>query len=448
MAGSLMEAATTLFRSNVRTRGDRVWVDALEIDDDCAIRLVRDRERAGDDPTKLIVDAIEIGVRVLDREQAGANAEFVRAEFERAARELETEFVQRARKVAERLDAKVDEAFGADDGQVAKVLARHFGEDSTSAVQNQVREIVGEVMTKSRADLVRQFSSADSSNPLSDFKSMAQAMMRQAADRQAEQLTAMTNRIDEMRLEIGGLRAERQKLEEVAAERDKGTAKGRTFEEQVHEAIDRLALAQGDGCDAVGDLLEGTRRTGDILVAVGAACGPARGRIVFEAKTTRLSQPKALEELDRALTVRSADYAILVVPTEADVPARMTPLREYNGDKLVVALDPPTAGQLPGEGSQLALAVGYSLARARVLMARTSEATERVDCAAVRETCERAVAAMEDVRRIKQQLTGARTQIDKAGEIVEAMAARVRAHIVEIDALIDGGAAAAQRAML
>lgn len=81
-------------------------------------------------------------------------------------------------------------------------------------------------------------------------------------------------------------------------------------------------------------------------------------------------------------------------------------------------------------------------------MARTSEATERVDCAAVRETCERAVAAMEDVRRIKQQLTGARTQIDKAGEIVEAMAARVRAHIAEIDALIDGGATAAQRAVL
>jgi hypothetical protein len=448
MAGSPMEAARTLFHSNVRTRGDRVWIDGLQLDDDCAVRLVRDRERAGEDPTKLIVDAVEIGVRVLDREQAGANAEFVRAEFERAARELETEFVQRAKKVAERLDQKVDEAFRADDGQVAKVLARHFGEDSTSAVQNQVRAIVGEVMTQSRADLVRQFSSADASNPLSDFKSMAQAMMRQAADRQSEQLTAMTHRIDEMRLEIGGLRAERQKLEEVAAEREKGTAKGRTFEEQVHDAIDRLALAQGDGCDAVGDLLEGTRRTGDIVVSVGAACGPGRGRIVFEAKSSRLSQPKALEELDRALSVRSADYAILVVPGEADVPARMTPLREYNGDKLVVALDPPAAGELPGEGAQLALQVGYSLARARVLMARSGEATERVDYAAVKETCERAVTAMEEVRRIKQQLTGARTQIDKAGEIVEAMATRVRGHLTEIAGLVDGAVDHHQAALL
>ena len=81
-------------------------------------------------------------------------------------------------------------------------------------------------------------------------------------------------------------------------------------------------------------------------------------------------------------------------------------------------------------------------------MARSGEATERVDCAAIKETCERAVAAMEEVRRIKQQLTGARTQIDKAGEIVEAMAGRVRAHIAEIDGLVDGAAAAAQTALL
>ena len=429
-----MEAARPLRPAQVRTRGEILLVDGVQVGDECAVRLVRERERTGQDPTKLVVDAIEIGARVLDREQAGANAEFVRAEFERAARELDTEFVDRARRVAERLDAKVDEAFGADDGQLARVMARHFGEGSTGAVQNQVREIVGEAMARSREDLVRQFSSADASNPLSDFKSMAASMMRQAADRQAEQLSAMTSRLEEMRLQISDLRAEREKLAEVAAEHSRGTAKGRTFEQLVHEAVDRLALAQGDGCEAVGDQLEGTRKTGDVVVVIGGAAGPGRGRIVFEAKHSQLSRPKALEELDRAIGVRCADYGILVVPSESEVPARTVPLREYNGDKLIVALDP--AG---GDAPPLALQVAYSLARARVLMARVAGAGEQIDGLAIRETCERAVAAMEDVRRMKVQLTGARTQIDKAGEIAESMTTRVRQYLGEIDALVAAG---------
>jgi hypothetical protein len=311
------------------------------------------------------------------------------------------------------------------------VLERHFGEGSSAAVQNQVKAVVGEVMTKSREDLVRQFSSADGSNPLADFKAMAAAMMKQGADRQSEQLLAMTRRLEEMRVEVASLRGEREGIEQLEAERERGTAKGRSYEELVFEAVDRIALAQGDAGEAVGDLAEGTRKTGDIVVGIDGCAGPARGRIVFEAKDRQLSRPKALEELDRALRVRSADYAILVVPSEDEVPARLQPLREYNGDKLIVAYDPDDA-------SPLALQVAYSLARARVLMSRG--ATEGVDVAAISDTVARAVAAMEDVRRVKQQLTGARTQIDKAAEVVETMAARVRDHLAEIEALTRVGA--------
>ena len=94
-----MEAATPLRKAHVRTLGDRVVADGLVIDDECAVRLVREREEAGDDAAKAVIDAIEIGARVLDREQAGANAEFVRAEFERAARELEVGFSERVPRV-------------------------------------------------------------------------------------------------------------------------------------------------------------------------------------------------------------------------------------------------------------------------------------------------------------------------------------------------------------
>src|SRR3954465_9781358 len=141
-----------------------------------------------------------------------------------------------------------------------------------------------------------------------------------------------------------------------------------------------------------------------------------------------MTRPKALEELDAAKAERGADYAVLVVSSEEKVPAKMQPLREYNGDKLIVAYDP--------EEGPLGLQAAYALARARVLMVRGGE--DEIDASAVRDTVERAVGAMEDVRRVKQQLTGAKTQIDKAAATVEAMAARVRAHLAEIDELLTG----------
>src|SRR3954447_16835913 len=71
-----MEAATPLRKPHVRTVGDRLVVDGLVVDDDAAVRLVREREEAGADTERVITDAIEIGARVLDREQAAADPGF------------------------------------------------------------------------------------------------------------------------------------------------------------------------------------------------------------------------------------------------------------------------------------------------------------------------------------------------------------------------------------
>jgi hypothetical protein len=44
--------------------------------------------------------------------------------------------------------------------------------------------------------------------------------------------------------------------------------------------------------------------------------------------------------------------------------------------------------------------------------------------------------AMEEVRKVKSSLTGAKTQIDRAGALVEAMSDRVREHLRAIDELV------------
>jgi hypothetical protein len=418
-----MEAATPLPLARVHVVNGRLAIDWLTIDDETTVRLARERG----DAERFVVEAIEIGARVLDREQTGANAEFVRSEFEKTARALDGEFVERARKVAERLDAKVDEVFGPEHGHVTRALAKHFGDESSVAVQNRVKALLADVSVQMREDLRRQFSADSASNPLHGFQTAHLAATRQIAGQQSEQMRAMNEKLERMNLEIAQLRAEKEKLVELAAVEEKGTAKGRTYEEAVADALETIASARGDDCDAVGDLRGEGGRKGDIVVAIDACSGPARGKIVFEAKNSQLSKNKALAELDGALETRGADYAVLVVPSESRLPARTHPLREFNGDKLFVTFD-------PDDGSTLALEVAYGLARARVLMARTGDGG--IDATALQVEVERAQGAMEDVRRIKSQLTNATTGIETAREILDAMAAGVRGNLAAIEGLL------------
>ena len=401
-------------------------IDGLVVDDECTVRLVSTREEHGDDPVKTVRDAVEIGARVLDREQAGANAEFVKAEFEKAAVDLNSQFTDRARQVAEYFNERVEEVFGPENGHLHRELEKLFSDGSTASVQNRVRELVQETLARSREDLMKQFSSADGANPLAEFKAGIIRTLTAAEERQHETQQRTLRQMAELEKQLQALRLEKEKLEEVEAERERGTAKGRTFEEAVAEAVDGIAVAQGDVAEAVGDITEAGGKVGDVVVAIDACNGPARGRIVIEAKDRRLSGPKALSEMDQAMAERSADFAVLVVPTEAEVPAKMQPLREYNGDKLILALDP--------EGGALALELGYRLARARVLMKRSD--ADGIDAGSVHDAAERALAALAEERKVKQQLTAAKTNIDKAYDGVDGMTARVRGLLEEIDALV------------
>ena len=132
-----MEAATPLRQPHVRVLGDVVAIDGLVVDDECAVRVVREREQNGDDPAKTVRDAVEIGARVLDREQAGANAEFVKTEFEKAATDLQHEFTEHARTIAKYFEDQFAAVFGAQDGQLAQELERRFGDGSAASVQNR-----------------------------------------------------------------------------------------------------------------------------------------------------------------------------------------------------------------------------------------------------------------------------------------------------------------------
>ena len=358
--------------------------------------------------------------------------EVLRADLEKTSREVEQRLGATSEQVVTELRTRLEEAFGPEQGHVTRVLHRHFGADSTGAVQHQVKAAVAELLNESRERLFKQFSSAEESNPLASFQRHAVAAIRQSSDQQHSHLREMNQRIGALQLEVTKLQAEKEKALEVAAEHDRSTATGRPYEEAVFEAIDQIAGGQGDDCDAVGDLPGVGGRKGDVLVAIDGCSGSPRGRIVFEAKNSQLPKKRALEELDEAMAQRDAAYGVWVVPAEDKLPARTQPLREINGDKLFVVYDPE-------DGGRLALQVAYSLARARVLMARGD--AEGLDASALRAEVERAVGALEEGRRIRQQLTHAANGVEAAREILDGMERRVKVHLAQVDAMLaDAGA--------
>ena len=198
----------------------------------------------------------------------------------------------------------------------------------------------------------------------------------------------------------------------------------------MFEAVDAIAQARGDECDAVGDLLGTGGRKGDVLVGVDGAAGPARARIVFEAKNAYVPKNKAVAELEAAMEQRDADYGVWVVPTDELLPGPRRPAARGQRRQAVRRLR-------PRGGPRLGLEVAYSLARARTLMAEADG--EGLDGGALRTEVERALASMDDVRRIKSQLTSATTGIDAARKILDEMADRVRGHLAQIDELVVAG---------
>jgi hypothetical protein len=435
-----MEAAQTLQfpGQRVELRGDAVVIDGLVVEDRTLIELVERRLEREISALETVTGALEIGARVLDREATGAEVEAIRRELERASAEAEHSFAERARTISESLEKQFEHFLGEEGGAMSKVLeshadelaelvARHFGGDRSTAVQHQVRELVVKALGESRQDLLRQFSAEDGHNPLADFKA---AVVREVK-RSGESHDKLIEKLAQLEGEVKRLRDTREAEAELAAERERGTGKGRAFEQQVFELVESLAAARGDIAHHVGDerSASGGKR-GDIVIEIEAAAGPAKARIAIEAKDEKLSKNRAWETLNAALAERDAGFAILVVASDEKVPSGREPLHEYEGNKMIVTLDRETL-------DPRALELAYRYARCRCLMA--SERDLALDAAGVRDAAEEALSALREAQKVRSSLTGASNSVKVAHETLDAMVARVRASIERVESLVSSG---------
>ncbi|MGH2926137.1 MAG: hypothetical protein ACRDK1_09225, partial [Solirubrobacterales bacterium] len=301
----------------VRALDDRLVIERLTVTDERATRVVRERAEAGQEAARAVADAIEIGARVLDREDAAAEVDYVKAEFERQASDLRTRLVR---------------AVEAGDEQLAERIALSFDGTRDGSVQQQISALIGRALDEQRTALLKQFSAEDGANPLTDFKGAVVRAMRDLSARQQADSEANRKRIEQLTRELVERKEREQADLRVAEAEEAGTRKGRTFEELVHAEIEAIAGAQGDAAHHVGDATsESGGKKGDTVVELGAGIGPALGTVVYEAKNRKLSKNDAWIELNAAMGERDAAYGVLIVAGDDKVPSGLEDLTEYQG---------------------------------------------------------------------------------------------------------------------
>lgn len=400
-------------RGAVRAIGDRVVIEALTITDERAARVVRERAEAGGSPTDTVAKAIEIGARLLESEGTAANVDYVKGELERQLHPL-----------AERLAGVIEE--GQD--EFVEHLAGSFDKERSGSVQQQIRELLNAAMEHQRAQLAKQFSAQDGANPLADFKDGVVRAVKSNQEAQQVERHEDRKRIEALTGEVTALRERLGAKEEIDAEQARGTAKGRGFEERVHEVIDSIASARGDVAHHVGDVAAETRgKKGDTVAEIGAAGGPALAKIAFDPKDSELTRPKAWEVLNGSLDDRGADYAVLVVASEENLPAKTQNLVEYEGNKLIVAVDRE-------DPERIVLETAYCLARSRALASREGDLA--LDAVAMKEAIDQARRALECLKKARQALTGMRKSADSVEEALSTMEEGAKTALGRADSLI------------
>jgi hypothetical protein len=398
---------------SVRVIDDRLVIERLEVHDAGAARVVREQAKKTRPPAETVARAIEIGARLIESEGTAANVDYVRAELERQLGPL-----------AEQLGSVIEEG----QEEFVERLANSFDKERSGSVQQQIRELLTAAMEHQRTQLAKQFSAQDGANPLADFKDGVVRAVKSSQEAQQVERVEDRKRIDALTTEVTALRERLSAKEEINVEQARGTAKGRSFEGRVFEVIDEIATARGDVAHHVGDQAGETGgRKGDIVVEIGAGGGPALAKIAFDPKDSQLTRPRAWEVLNGSLDDRGADYAVLVVASEENVPAKTQSLVEYEGNKLIVAVD----REQPERNLLLA---AYCVGRARALAARKDDLS--LDAPAMKEAIDEARRALESLKTARQALTGMRKNADSMESALGTMEEGAKAALARADSLI------------
>jgi hypothetical protein len=375
-------------RLPVTVDGEQIVIDNLRVIDRALAAFVE--QRPADDRAELIDRAIRIGLHALQDAGTSIDVEFVRREFdallernasanERAARELDQVLRANFADQDGRLPRTLERFLG-DRGQLNKFVSELFDETKRDSAIGRMRQLLGTYFDGDASRLAQLLDPTRLGSPLHQFRN------------------EMAQGFEKLNARLDALEAVQQAR---AAERAKSAAKGTDFEDLLEEMLGETARGAGDLIERTGAVSGDVIRSkkGDFLLTIDPQwCHGADLRVVIEAKNRRLSWREIREELDEAKRNRSAQMALAVFAPE-HAPSGIEPFDvRYGHVFCVVDPDAPDAQTL-----SCAVRLARLFAVATLAERRDTVDVERVLAAVVAIKTE-----MEQVRRLKTQLTSIR----------------------------------------
>jgi hypothetical protein len=222
---------------DVQIEDTKVLIKELVIDD----RYVAEYLSSAPDAAAAVIEALKLGVRILRLAGTSGDVEMVRREFDAMITGVSTNVEKVLAEAREAVGKRLTQ-FGTDELQTSlrnhrkelnDELERLFGPDSAKSVQKQIDDMLeqqGKTYVEALAHLLEQTDDPD--NPF--------YRLREELKAKAEEAVKEVRELRDKVIEVVG------HAKGAAAEAEKGTAKGRTYQQYVFDEVERIARTFGD----------------------------------------------------------------------------------------------------------------------------------------------------------------------------------------------------------
>jgi hypothetical protein len=335
---------------------------------------------------QLVRDAGELGAVLIRHGQTQALISSVKSEVDR--------LLNMTTSATEELPAAVRGELNQHLTKLVDILAENFDARRTHSVQNQLAAMVNGTTAEQVRKLMNEL--LGEGGPVTVMNDKVIDQLKVVASSNQDVVEKVTSLVDRMEAKLG--------LDDA---RERSTQKGAPFEEALHAELDAIHGRFGDEVRCVKKEYGATpnSQAGDFAIILNPHDTAGREvRVVVEAKTGKLTSPKAQQALADALENREALAAILVFDDVPDAPLGGRQYGCYRDGKFVVVFDPENPNPL---------ALEVACLQARALAIASLEGDSGIDTHWLSEQCERLSKIVEAGREIKNGANAARRGLDR-----------------------------------